>query len=144
MWTVADYAYQTAHGSYVYGDQTDPPPGTTRLYTAAAAAAAAPPGWSLPTVADWQALVNRYPERAVRGADHRRGVGVRCRPDRSATGRRNVREPRRCRLLLGGLEHRTPHPVQWHVAPRLGRGADLWSGRSGGAVCPSSLTSMCR
>jgi uncharacterized protein (TIGR02145 family) len=62
VWTLADYAYQTAHGSYVYGDQTDPPRGTTRLYTAAAAAAAAPPGWSLPTVADWQALVNSYPD----------------------------------------------------------------------------------
>jgi uncharacterized protein (TIGR02145 family) len=60
-WVLADYAYQTASGSYVYGDPPNPAPGTTRLYTAAAAAAAAPPGWSLPTVADWRALVGLYP-----------------------------------------------------------------------------------
>jgi uncharacterized protein (TIGR02145 family) len=57
-WMLADYAYRTSSGSFL------PYPSGSRLYLASAAAQAMPPGWSLPTLDDWQALVAVYPSNS--------------------------------------------------------------------------------
>ena len=59
FWMLKNYEYP-AQGSYDYGDDAGYAATFGRLYQARRAQALAPPGWSLPTEADWNALLHSF------------------------------------------------------------------------------------
>jgi uncharacterized protein (TIGR02145 family) len=65
FWMLENYRFQTPAGSYLYNDDGQLAPAFGRLYEWAAAQAQIPDGWSLPTVADWQALIDRFGGRSA-------------------------------------------------------------------------------
>jgi uncharacterized protein (TIGR02145 family) len=56
FWMIENYDYLTSRGSYVYGKEAT----FGRLYDLEAAQHHAPDGWQLPSIADWQALIDRF------------------------------------------------------------------------------------
>lgn len=64
FWMLENYRYPSA-GSYDYGDDPTNEATFGRLYQAGKAQAAAPAGWTLPTVADWNALLGSFGDAAA-------------------------------------------------------------------------------